>query len=96
MPAGKLTMISGNTYRDENHIIWKIRSFIGSLYHDPMKNYVFETYDPDRVSSSEAVANKKMFDNGVQIFTPGTYNYYSSYYYPISHIIADILPIHWW
>ena len=36
---------------------------------------------------------KREFDEGNQIFSPSSFNYYSSFNYPISHFFADILPI---
>lgn len=94
MPVSKLTMLNTNTYIDDGGIQWKKRAFLGSLYHSPFNNYVFESYDESKQSSSEAVANKKNFDNGIQIFAPGSYNYYSSYLHPFMHIITDIIPIY--
>lgn len=100
MPVGKLTNINNinnknNQYIDENGVIWLKRSFIKSLAHNPFKNYVFETdlnKNNNIVSSSEVEANKELFDSGKQVFRPATFNYYSSFYYPISHFFADMLP----
>ena len=97
MPVGKLTNINNkdNQYIDENGVIWLKRSFIKSLAHNPFKNYVFETnidINSSIVSSSEVETNKKLFDSGKQVFRPATFNYYSSFHYPISHFFADMLP----
>lgn len=99
MPIGKLTKVindnNDNKYIDENGIIWLRRKFIQSILHNPFKNYIFETYSDDNnfVSSSEVESNKIDFDNGKQVFKPASYNYYSSFRFPISHLFADILPI---
>lgn len=95
LPFGKLTSIPNkeNTYMDDNGKIWIKRNFIQSLLHNPFQNYVFETYNTSQISSSEAIVNKNMFDSGNQLFTPSSFNYYSSFQYPISHFFADILPI---
>lgn len=97
MPVGKLTKVNNDDrkYIDENGVIWIRRSFIQSILHNPFKNYIFETYSDDKnfVSSSEVESNKIDFDNGKQVFKPASYNYYSSFKYPISHLFADILPI---
>ena len=97
MPVGKLTKVNNkdNKYIDENGVIWLKRSFIKSLAHNPFKNYVFETdlnKNSNIVSSSEVETNKQMFDSGKQVFRPATFNYYSSFHYPISHFFADMLP----
>ena len=95
MPVGKLTNISSNKYIDENGVIWLKRNFFQSILHNPFKNYIFETYSDNSnfVSSSEVESNKFDFDNGKQFFKPASYNFYSSFKYPISHLFADILPI---
>ena len=103
MPVGKLTIIKNDNdndnnndkYIDENNVIWIRRPFIKSLAHKPFENYVFETYISENssvVSSSEVETNKKDFDNGKQVFKPASYNYYSSFRYPISHFFADMVP----
>jgi len=95
MPVGKLTNIENNKYIDENGVIWLKRSFIKSLAHHPFDNYVFESdinSDNNIVSSSEVESNKKMFDSGKQVFKTASFNYYSSFKYPISHFFADMLP----
>jgi hypothetical protein len=52
-PVGKLTYIKDNDYIDDNNIIWKKRGFFTSILHNPFKYYVFETYEPNKLSSSE-------------------------------------------
>lgn len=97
IPVGKLTKVNNNDnkYIDQNGIIWLKRNFIQSILHNPFKNYIFETYSDNKnfVSSSEVETNKFDFDNGKQVFKPASYNYYSSFKFPISHLFADILPI---
>ena len=92
-PYGKLTKIENNTYVDDKGIIWVKRRFLNSILHNPIKNYVFETNNPDEISSSEFVISKNDFDNGIYNIKPSSYNYYSSFHFPLSHIFADILPI---
>jgi hypothetical protein len=92
MPVGKLKHLNNSKYIDENKIIWLKRPFIKSLLHNPFKNYVFETYDENIISSSEALSDKVDFDNNIQVFSEASYNYYSSYLYPMSHLFADIIP----
>jgi hypothetical protein len=92
-PVGQLRYIKDNEYIDNNGIIWKKRTFLTSILHNPFKYYVFETYDTNKISSSEVEVLKKDFDNGYQIFKPSSYNYYSSFNYPLSHLFSDILPI---
>lgn len=96
LPVGKLILISNNTdeyYIDENNIKWKKRSFFRNLLHNPFKNYTFETYSPNDIYSSEASITIDDFNNGIMRFKPESFNYYSSYYSPVSHFFADILPI---
>lgn len=96
LPVGKLILISNNTdeyYIDENNIKWKKRSFFRNLLHNPFKNYTFETYSPNDIYSSEASITIGDFNNGIMRFKPESFNYYSSYYSPVSHFFADILPI---
>jgi hypothetical protein len=96
LPVGKLILISNNMdeyYIDENNIKWKKRSFFRNLLHNPFKNYTFETYSPNDIYSSEASITIDDFDNGIMRFKPESFNYYSSYYSPVSHLFADILPI---
>jgi hypothetical protein len=96
IPVGKLTLISNNGdeyYLDENNIRWKKRSFFRNLLHNPFKYYTFETYDPNDISSSEATITITDFENGIMRFKPESFNYYSSYYSPVSHFFADVLPI---
>ena len=93
MPIGKLININKNKYIDKNNIIWIKRKFINSLLHNPINYYVFETYNKNKQSSSEVVILKKDFDKGNQYFKQSSFNYYSSFNYPISHFFADVLPI---
>jgi len=96
LPVGKLRVIPNNGdeyYLDDNNIKWKKRSFIRNLLHNPCKNCTFETYYPNVISSSETTITISDFNNGIMKFKPQSFNYYSSYYHPISHIFADILPI---
>ena len=74
-PAGKLIHVKDNTYVDNNGIIWIRRFFINSIFHNPFENYVFETYDPNKTSSSEVEVLKSDFDNNHQNFKPASYNY---------------------
>jgi hypothetical protein len=95
VPIGSLTKNNNDKelYTDNNGVLWRKRSFLQSLLHDPFANYVFESYDKNKISSSEVLINKKLFDNGKQSFIPSSFNFYSSYEYPISHIFADVIPI---
>lgn len=96
LPVGKLMLISNNGdeyYLDENNIKWKKRTFFRNLLHNPFKNYTFETYDPNEISSSEATITITDFENEIMRFKPESFNYYSSYYSPVSHFFADVLPI---
>ena len=96
IPLGKLRLISNNGdeyYLDVNNIKWKKRTFIRNLLHNPFKNYTFETYYPNVIYSSESTITISDFDKGIMKFKPQSFNYYSSYYHPLSHIFADILPI---
>jgi hypothetical protein len=96
LPVGKLMLISNNGdeyYLDENNIKWKKRTFFRNLTHNPFKNYTFETYYPNEISSSEATITITDFENGIMRFKPESFNYYSSYYHPVSHFFADVLPI---
>jgi len=92
-PIGRLKLILDNRYIDNNGIIWIKRGFLNSLLHNPFEYYVFETYDPNKISSSEVEILKKDFDNGNQNFKPASYNYYSSFNTTLSHFFADVLPI---
>ena len=92
-PVGQLQYIKDNEYIDNNNIIWIRRTFLTSILHNPFKYYVFETYDTNKMSSSEVEVLKKDFDSGHQNFKPASYNYYSSFNYPLSHLFADIIPI---
>ena len=96
LPVGKLMLVPNNGdeyYLDENNIKWKKRTFFRNLLHNPFKNYTFETYNPDDISSSEATITITDFENGIMRFKTGSFNYYSSYYSPVSHFFADVLPI---
>ena len=96
IPVGKLTLITNNGdeyYLDENNIKWKKRMFFRNLLHNPFKYYTFETYDPNEISSSEATITITDFENGIMRFKPESFNYYSSYYSPVSHFFADVIPI---
>lgn len=96
LPVGNLILIPNNGdeyYLDENNIKWKRRTFFRNLLHYPFKNYTFETYFPNDIYSSEASITITDFENGIMRFKPESFNYYSSYYSPVSHFFADILPI---
>ena len=92
-PIGKLSLINDDEFIDESGILWVKRGFLNSILHNPFKYYIFETYDKTKISSSEVEILKREFDEGNQIFSPSSFNYYSSFNYPISHFFADILPI---
>lgn len=92
-PFGKLRRITKTTYIDDNNIIWIKRNFLTSILHNPFKYYVFETYHPNKTSSSEVEILKSDFDNNNLHFKPASYNYYSSLNYPLYHLFADIIPI---
>jgi hypothetical protein len=96
LPVGKLMLITNNGdeyYLDENNIKWKKRTFFRNLLHNPFKNYTFETFYPNDISSSEATISITDFENGIMRFKPESFNYYSSYNSPVSHFFADVLPI---
>ena len=93
LPVGKLRHITGNKYIDSNNVIWLKRGFLNSILHNPFTNYIFETYDPQQISSSEVEILKTEFDNGIQNFKQTSFNYYSSFNSPVSHLFADVLPI---
>lgn len=96
LPVGKLVLVPNNSddyYLDEHNIKWKKRTFFRNLLHNPFKNYTFETYDPNDISSSEATITITDFENRIMRFKPESFNYYSSYYSPVSHFFADVLPI---
>lgn len=92
-PAGKLIQHGDNKYIDEDANIWVKRGFLYSVFHNPFKYYVFESYDSAKQHSFEVKAVKEEFDNGIQTFTFGTFNFYSSILHPVSHVFADVLPI---
>jgi len=93
MPVGNLRQVKDNIYIDENRIIWLRRNFFQTILHNPFSNYIFETYDKNNISSSEVQVDKSLFNNGKQNFIPSSFNYYSSFQYPISHLFSDVLPI---
>lgn len=93
LPVEKLRHVTGNKYIDSNNVIWIKRGFFNSILHNPFTNYIFETYDPQQISSSEVEILKTEFDNGIQNFKPTSFNYYSSFNSPVSHLFADVLPI---
>ena len=88
-PIGKLSLIKDDEFIDESGILWVKRGFLNSILHNPFKYYIFKT----KISSSEVEILKRDFDKGNQNFSPSSFNYYSSFNYPISHFFADILPI---
>ena len=92
-PIGKLSLIKDDEFIDESGILWVKRGFLNSILHNPFKYYIFETYDKTKISSSEVEILKRDFDKGNKNFKPSSFNYYSSFNYPISHFFADILPI---
>ena len=92
-PVGRLTLIKHNKYRDENGLLWIKRGFLNSLFHNPFKYYVFETYDTQNPSSSEVKILKSHFDAKQMTFQPSSFNYYSSFRFPVQHFFADVLPI---
>ncbi len=73
--------------------MWIRRTFLQSIFHNPFRYYVFETYDINKISSCEVEVLKKDFDNNYQNFKHESYNYYSSINDPISHLFADVIPI---
>ncbi len=91
-PANKLIHINNNYYKDTNNIIWIKRTFLNSLFHNPFKYYVFETYNKYKQSSSEVKILKNSTYNDVNFITT-SFNYYSSFNSKISHFFADVLPI---
>jgi hypothetical protein len=93
LPVEKLRHVTGNKYIDSNNVIWIKRGVFNSILHNPFTNYIFETYDPQQISSSEVEILKTEFDNGIQNFKPTSFNYYSSFNSPVSHLFADVLPI---
>lgn len=91
LPVGNLKQ-HGDKYIDSAGTIWIRRPYIMSLFHSPNKNYVFETYDENIESSSEAIAEKTLFDKDIQVFTHGSFNYYSAFQNPFLHLYYDMLP----
>lgn len=92
-PVGKLTHYRDNKYIDAAGIVWAKRGFFKRLLHNPFMYYVFESYDPKKQYSFEVQTLKHDFDKGIQRFTLGTFNFYSSITHPLSHLMADVLPI---
>jgi hypothetical protein len=92
LPVGGLTLVKNNEYRDENGILWRKRGFFNSLLHNPFKYYVFETYDIKKISSSEVKILKTDF-GFKPTFQTSSFNYYSSYRFPVKHFFADVLPV---
>ena len=92
-PIGKFVSTDNYKYIDSDGVVWYKRTFLNSLFHNPFKYYVFESYNALKTSSFEVEILKKKFDNGSLDFTPASFNYYSSFRFPISHFFADILPI---
>ena len=90
LPVGNLRQ-QGDRFVDSAGTVWIQRPYIMSLMHNPNKNYVFETYDQLIQSSSEAIANKTLFDKGIQVFTHGSFNYYSPFHNPFLHFYYDVL-----
>jgi len=93
LPAKKLKLVKDPYYVDDDNITWKKRTFLHSIFHNPLKNYTFETMNSKKVSSSEAIILASDFDKGRMRFKNGSFNYYSSYTHPVSHFFADVLPI---
>lgn len=90
LPVGNLKEY-GNKYIDSAGTVWIRRPYIMSLLHNPNENYVFESYDKNIQSSSEAIAEKTFFDKGIQVFTHGSFNYYSPFHNPLLHFYYDVL-----
>lgn len=90
LPVGNLRP-QGDNFVDSAGTVWIQRPYIMSLMHNPNKNYVFETNDKFIQSSSEAIADKKLFDKGIQVFTHGSFNYYSPFHNPFLHFYYDVL-----
>ena len=91
-PAGRLVHVEKNVYRDANGVVWIKRSFLRSVLHNPFKYYVFETYDARKKDSSEVKIEKKAFKTGRLEFLPSSFNYYSSFRFPVQHFFADVVP----
>ena len=92
-PVGGLKLVKNNEYRDANGILWRKRGFFNSLLHNPFKYYVFETYDIKKNSSSEVKILKTDFGFNKGRFQPSSFNYFSSYRFPVYHFFADVLPV---
>ena len=76
---------------DVEYIFLKVRArsvnnIVKLRYRDTEDNEIYEfELNLDDIQIS--------FDEGNQNFSPSSFNYYSSFNYPISHFFADILPI---
>ena len=95
-PVGGLKLVKNNKnneYRDANGILWRKRGFFNSLLHNPFKYYVFETYDITKNSSSEVKILKTDFGFNKGRFQASSFNYFSSYRFPVKHFFADVLPV---
>jgi hypothetical protein len=90
LPVGNLKEY-GNKYIDSEGTVWIRRPYIMSLLHNPNENYVFESYDKNIQSSSEAIAEKTFFDKGIQVFMHRSFNYYSPFHNPLLHFYYDVL-----
>jgi hypothetical protein len=90
LPVGNLRP-QGDKFVDSAGTVWIQRPYIMSLMHNPNENYVFETYDQFIQSSSEAIADKTLFDKGIQVFTHGSFNYCSPFHNPFLHFYYDVL-----
>ena len=90
LPVGNLRQ-QGDRFVDSTGTVWIQRPYIMSLMHNPNKNYVFETHDQFIQSSSEAIADKTLFDKGIQVFTHGSFNYCSPFHNPFLHFYYDVL-----
>lgn len=91
LPVGNLQQQGYYKYVDSAGTLWIRRPYIMSLFHNPNKNYVFESYDENIQSSSEAIVDKTLFDKGIQVFTHGSFNYYSPFHNPLLHLYYDML-----
>jgi hypothetical protein len=93
-PTGKLLLIDNekNLYQDEANVIWYRRPFWKSVCHHPFENYVLEEYNEKSESSSEVEIKREDLDRGVYHYKTATFNYYSSIFHPLRHVVADVLP----
>lgn len=94
LPVGRLTLTSKKYhYVDDGGVVWYKRGFLQSLFHDPFKQFTFETVDMYSDSSSESRILKSNFYKGLFLFVPGSFNYYSSIKFPLKHLIYDFMPL---